>query len=98
MSQSRIESAVEATIGTLVGFTFGVITQLIVLPWFGIGITFVENMLLCGIFTAVSLLRNYAVRRWCDNYLRRFNHFISIKVRKICSYTVFRGVNNDRGI
>lgn len=80
MSQSRLESGVEAVIGTLIGFAVGVLTQVIVMPFYGIELNLTQNMSLCAVFTVVSLLRGYIVRRWCENHLSRLYKVISHKI------------------
>lgn len=68
LGQSRPHSLLETTLSTLLGLTVALITQIIVFPWFDILIPFETNLTLAAIFTFVSILRGYAVRRL-------FNHF-----------------------
>ena len=63
MGQSRLMSVIESVANVCVGFGLAVLTQLIALPWFGVHMTMKENMTLGGIFTAVSVVRSYALRR-----------------------------------
>lgn len=61
--QSRIMSAVEAITNVAVGYGIAVMTQVLVFPFFGLVATLGDNLLLGIIFTGVSLVRSYALRR-----------------------------------
>ena len=63
MQQSRTMSLVEAVANVLAGFIVAVLTQLAVLPWFDVRLSVVENLVLGGIFTVVSIVRSYSLRR-----------------------------------
>jgi len=63
MSQSRRASFAEAAANVLVGYSLAVLVQLIVFPVFGLQPTLAQNLTIGLIFTAVSLLRSYALRR-----------------------------------
>ena len=61
--QSRLMSAVEAIANVAVGYGIAVITQMMVFPLFGLNASLIENLILGSIFTIVSLIRSYALRR-----------------------------------
>lgn len=63
MSQSRRLSLLEAATNTAVGYALAVATQYAVFPAFGLRVGFIENLGIGLIFTAVSLVRSYALRR-----------------------------------
>ena len=63
MTQSRRLSLVEAITNVAVGYVLAVITQIVVFPWFGIHPSIGENLAIGSIFTGISLLRSYALRR-----------------------------------
>ncbi len=63
MKQSRLMSLVESLANVLVGYGVAVATQMAVLPLFGLAVTVTENLLIGMIFTAVSIVRSYALRR-----------------------------------
>ena len=63
MRQSRLMSLVESLANVLVGYGVAVITQMAVFPLFGLAVTVTENLLIGLIFTAVSIVRSYALRR-----------------------------------
>ena len=66
--QSKKHSLFESLTNTFIGLITAFITQLIIFPWFGIHIKLVDNFLILIIFTSVSIVRSYAVRRFF-NYL-----------------------------
>jgi hypothetical protein len=63
MRQTRRHSALEAVVNTAVGYVLAVLTQLLVFPQFGIALPLEQNLLIGGLFTGLSLLRGYALRR-----------------------------------
>ena len=63
MKQSRLMSLVESLVNVLVGYGVAVATQMMVFPLFGLVVTVTENLLIGLIFTAVSIVRSYALRR-----------------------------------
>lgn len=62
--QTRLESLIEAAFNVVVGYLVALGAQLLVFPWFGINIPFTSNVVLGIIFTLVSLVRSYALRRF----------------------------------
>jgi hypothetical protein len=63
MKQSRLMSLVESLANVLVGYGVAVATQMLVFPLFGLAVTISDNLLIGLIFTAVSIVRSYALRR-----------------------------------
>ena len=63
MKQSRLMSMVEAITNVVVGYGVAVVTQILIFPVFGLQTTLGENLAMGGIFTIVSLLRSFALRR-----------------------------------
>lgn len=63
MKQSRLMSLLESLTNVLVGYGVAVATQMAVFPLFGLALTVTENLLIGLIFTAVSIVRSYALRR-----------------------------------
>ncbi len=61
--QSRWMSFVEAVTNIVVGYGLAVLTQIIVFPFFGLQVSLPESFLLGLIFTIISLIRSYALRR-----------------------------------
>lgn len=71
MKQSRLMSLIEAITNVIVGYGVAVMTQILVFPMFGLKTTLGENLTLGGIFTIVSLLRSFALRRLFEVILCR---------------------------
>ncbi len=61
--QSRAMSFVEAVANVVVGFLLALVTQIAIFPLFGLAVSVADNLLISIIFTAVSLLRSFALRR-----------------------------------
>jgi hypothetical protein len=61
--QSRSGSAFEAAVNVTVGFVLAFAVQGMVYPAFGIATTPQTNLAIAAIFTAVSVMRSYLVRR-----------------------------------
>lgn len=63
MKQSRLMSLVESFTNVLVGYGVAVATQWAVFPLFGLHTTLQENLVIGMIFTVVSMIRRYVLRR-----------------------------------
>lgn len=63
MTQTRTMSAVESVANVLAGYGIAVLTQTLVFPLFDIHVNLADNLSIGAVFTAVSLVRSYALRR-----------------------------------
>ena len=63
MTQSRAHSAIESVANVAVGYTLAIATQAAVFPMFGLHASAGQHMAIGAIFTVVSLVRSYALRR-----------------------------------
>lgn len=62
--QSRLDSLMESLTNIVIGLIISTIANQLILPAIlGITITFGENVLIGAIFTAISLVRSYSIRR-----------------------------------
>lgn len=61
--QSKGHSLLEAVLNTSIGYVIAILTQVAVFPLFGIHIPLEQDLLIGLIFTVVSLVRSYALRR-----------------------------------
>lgn len=68
MKQSRLMSMVEAITNVVVGYGVAVVTQILIFPIFGLQTTLGQNLAMGGIFTIVSLLRSFALRRFFESF------------------------------
>ena len=63
MPQSRLASFVEAWANVAVGFAINMVANLIVLPAFGYHVTMADALGIGLVFTAISVVRSYVLRR-----------------------------------
>ena len=63
MMQSRRLSLIEAITNVAVGYALAVVTQMLAFPWFGLHASFGDSLALGLVFTGISLIRGYALRR-----------------------------------
>ena len=68
MKQSRLMSLVEAVTNVVVGYGGAVMTQILIFPVFGLQTTLGQNLAMGGIFTIVSLLRSFLLRRLFESF------------------------------
>ena len=68
--QSRTMSLVEAVVNVVVGYGVAVLTQMLVFPFFGLHASLGQNLGIGVIFTTVSLIRSYALRRFFNAFLQ----------------------------
>ena len=61
--QSRWMSLVESATNIAVGYCLAVLTQVLVFPLFGLHASLSDNLALGAVFTIVSLIRSYTLRR-----------------------------------
>ena len=67
MKQTRVMSLIEAIVNVVVGYGVAVVTQIAVFPLFGLHASLAENMTMGAIFTVVSIVRSYWLRRLFEN-------------------------------
>lgn len=73
MRQSRFMSAVEAVANVCIGFWIGILAQVLVFPLFGFDAAPTAHLAIGAIFTAVSLVRSYVLRRLFEALRSRDN-------------------------
>jgi uncharacterized membrane-anchored protein len=61
--QTRLQSLLESFLNVAIGYLVALLAQLLVFPLFGIYVPLAQNLAIGAIFTVVSILRSYAVRR-----------------------------------
>ena len=64
--QSRRMSMLEAVTNVAVGYGIAVATQAVVFPLFGLHASLSDNLLIGCVFTGVSLIRSYCLRRFFE--------------------------------
>ena len=68
MKQSRRMSLMESLANVSVGYGIAVGTQVVVFPLFGIHASLSDNLTIGAIFTLVSIIRSYALRRAFEHF------------------------------
>ena len=61
--QTKLGSMIESIMNIVFGFGVAVLTNCIVLPWFGMSCSLRQSLGIGAIFTVVSFVRSYALRR-----------------------------------
>jgi hypothetical protein len=61
--QSRLASLAESVTNVVVGFILALLTQVAIFPMFGLIVSTADNLLIGTIFTAVSIVRSFTLRR-----------------------------------
>lgn len=61
--QSRWMSLMEAATNIAVGYGVAVLTQVLVFPLFGLSVSLGENLGIGAVFTVISLVRSFVLRR-----------------------------------
>lgn len=62
-AQTKLNSVLETMVSTAIGFSVSWVATLIVLPWFGFAASGSQAFGITCIYTVLSLVRGYAVRR-----------------------------------
>jgi len=68
MKQTRLMSLVEAITNVVVGYGVAVIAQILVFPVFGLQTTLIQNLKMGLVFSGVSIIRSFALRRIFDSF------------------------------
>ncbi|KGL02756.1 MULTISPECIES: hypothetical protein [Rhodobacterales] len=63
MKQSRLMSLIEAITNVIVGYGVAVMTQILIFPIFGLHTTLAQNLQMGLLFTGVSIIRSFLLRR-----------------------------------
>lgn len=62
--QTKSSSFKEAALNTSIGFVISLITQVVTSNLYGAEFTLFQNLQITAIFTVISLVRSYVIRRW----------------------------------
>ena len=71
MRQTKLGSFYEACINVFIGFGINYCANLLILPIFGFHITLIENFFMGLLYTIISVIRSYIVRRWFDDRIHK---------------------------
>ena len=67
MMQSKRDSLIETLTNVGIGWFISFIANMLVLPLFGYNINLTDGVLISIIFTVISIIRGYVVRRWFNS-------------------------------
>ena len=68
MMQSKKGSLIESLVNIAIGITIGFLSNIIVLPAFGYDVSIADGVAISLVFTAISLVRSYIIRRIFNKY------------------------------
>ncbi len=71
--QSKRESMIESLTSVGIGWLIGVILNLTILPLFNYNITVVDSLWVSLIFTVISVVRGYLIRRFFNSKERKYD-------------------------
>lgn len=71
MRQTKLGSFYESLINVGIGFGINYVANLVILPLFGFHVGLVDNLYIGLLYTVVSVVRSYVVRRWFDAKIHR---------------------------
>ena len=64
MNQTRIGSLIEVCFNIAIGFAINWVANLYILPMYGFAVTGRQAFSMGLIFTVISVVRSYVIRRW----------------------------------
>ena len=67
LMQTKKQSMIESLTSVYIGWFIGVILNMLVLPLFDYNVSLTDGVLISIIFTAVSVIRGYVIRRWFNS-------------------------------
>lgn len=70
MNQTRLGSLIEALMNVAIGLLVSMVANALVFPRFGFHPTFGENVAITVIYTGISIVRQYILRRWFNARLQ----------------------------
>ena len=65
--QSKKQSFIESLTSTTIGIIIGIVLNLTILPIFGYPVSLSDSLWISVIFTIVSIIRSYIIRRWFNS-------------------------------
>ena len=67
--QSKKMSLIETIVSVAIGYVVALLSQIVVFPLFDIEVSLIDNLLIGLLFTVISIIRGYYIRRlfnWID--------------------------------
>lgn len=72
MNQTKMESLAEVGVNVVIGWFVGLTAQIFFFPVIGIAATFSQNFISSIVFTVISIVRSYVIRRWFNAGIHKF--------------------------
>jgi hypothetical protein len=70
--QTSRQAILESWVNILAGFSVNFFLNLLMLPMLGITLSAGDNFYLGCVYTAVSVVRSFVIRRYAESYIHRF--------------------------
>ena len=71
VGQSPKHSFYESLTNVIIGYFVAIGSQMLILPLYGIHIPIEQNLTMGLLFTVISLLRTYIIRRWFNKIITK---------------------------
>ena len=71
--QSKKQSFIESLTSTTIGIIIGIVLNLTILPIFGYPVSWSDSLWISVIFTIVSIIRSYVIRRFFNSKERKYD-------------------------
>ena len=71
--QTKKQSLIESLTSTTIGIIIGVVLNLTILPIFGYPVSLSDSLWISVIFTIVSIIRSYVIRRFFNSKERKYD-------------------------
>lgn len=71
MNQTKIGSAIETSVNVAIGLIVSMVANYFVFPSFGFVLSGQANIAISVIYTIISIVRQYVLRRWFNARLHR---------------------------
>ena len=71
--QNKRESMIESLTSTTIGIIIGIVLNLTILPIFGYPVSWSDSLWISVIFTIVSIIRSYVIRRFFNSKERKYD-------------------------
>ena len=65
--QTKKQSLIESLTSTTIGIIIGIVLNLTILPVFGYPVSLSDSLWISVIFTVISVIRSYIIRRWFNS-------------------------------
>lgn len=75
LSQTKKGSFVEAWANVVIGFITGYVANLTILPLYGFDVSYSQALGIVVLFTAISVVRSYYVRRLFNSIKHKWNTY-----------------------